>query len=85
MALTATADRPTQQEMVKRLGLNQAQQYISSFDRPNIRYRIMQKQKGKQQLLDFVQLQHQGNAGIVYCMSRKKVDETALWLVGKWY
>ena len=81
MALTATADRPTQHEMVKRLGLNQAQQYISSFDRPNIRYRIMQKQKGKQQLLDFVQLQHQGNAGIVYCMSRKKVDETALWLV----
>ncbi|MDC9720428.1 MAG: DNA helicase RecQ [Gammaproteobacteria bacterium] len=81
MALTATADRPTQQEMVKRLGLGQAQQYISSFDRPNIRYRIMQKQKGKQQLLDFIQLQHEGNAGIVYCMSRKKVDETALWLV----
>jgi len=81
MALTATADRPTQQEMVKRLGLNLAQKYISSFDRPNICYRIMQKQKGKQQLLDFVQLQHQGNAGIVYCMSRKKVDETALWLV----
>ena len=67
--------------MVKRLGLNLAQKYISSFDRPNICYRIMQKQKGKQQLLDFVQLQHQGNAGIVYCMSRKKVDETALWLV----
>ena len=81
MALTATADRPTQQEMVKRLGLNLAQKYISSFDRPNICYRIMQKQKAKQQLLDFVQLQHQGNAGIVYCMSRKKVDETALWLV----
>ena len=81
MALTATADWPTQQEMVKRLGLNLAQKYISSFDRPNICYRIMQKQKGKQQLLDFVQLQHQGNAGIVYCMSRKKVDETALWLV----
>ncbi|MBT3438236.1 MAG: DNA helicase RecQ [Oceanospirillaceae bacterium] len=80
MALTATADRPTQQEMVKRLGLQQAQQFISSFDRPNIRYRIMQKQKGRQQLLDFVQLQHEDNAGIVYCMSRKKVDETALWL-----
>jgi len=83
MALTATADRPTQQEMVKRLGLQQAQQFISSFDRPNIRYRIMQKQKGRQQLLDFVQLQHEDNAGIVYCMSRKKVDETALWLSEK--
>jgi len=80
MALTATADRPTQHEMVKRLGLHQAQQFISSFDRPNIRYRIMQKHKGRQQLLDFVQLQHDGNAGIVYCMSRKKVDETAQWL-----
>ena len=80
MALTATADRPTQKEMVKRLGLQQAKQYISSFDRPNIRYAIMQKQKGKHQLLDFLQQQHQGNAGIVYCMSRRKVDETALWL-----
>lgn len=80
VALTATADGPTQQEMVKRLHLQEAEQFISSFDRPNIRYRILQKQQGKQQLLRFIQTQHQDNAGIVYCGSRKKVDELALWL-----
>ncbi|MCP4788955.1 MAG: DNA helicase RecQ [Gammaproteobacteria bacterium] len=80
VALTATADGPTQAEMVKRLHLQQAQQFISSFDRPNIRYRVLQKQKGKQQLLHFIQSQHQDSAGIVYCGSRKKVDELAHWL-----
>ena len=79
-ALTATADGPTQAEMVKRLHLQQAEQFISSFDRPNIRYRILQKQQGKQQLLRFIQSQHQDSAGIVYCGSRKKVDELAHWL-----
>ncbi len=80
VALTATADGPTQAEMVKRLHLQQAEQFISSFDRPNIRYRILQKQQGKQQLLRFIQTQHQDSAGIVYCGSRKKVDELAQWL-----
>ena len=80
VALTATADGPTQTEMVKRLHLQQAEQFISSFDRPNIRYRILQKQQGKQQLLRFIQTQHQDSAGIVYCGSRKKVDELAQWL-----
>ena len=80
VALTATADGPTQAEMVKRLHLQQAEQFISSFDRPNIRYRILQKQQGKQQLLRFIQTQHQDSAGIVYCGSRKKVDELAHWL-----
>ena len=80
VALTATADGPTQAEMVKRLHLQQAEQFISSFDRPNIRYRILQKQQGKQQLLRFIQSQHQDSAGIVYCGSRKKVDELAQWL-----
>ncbi len=80
VALTATADGPTQAEMVKRLHLQQARQFISSFDRPNIRYRILQKQQGKQQLLRFIQTQHQDSAGIVYCGSRKKVDELAHWL-----
>ena len=80
VALTATADGPTQTEMVKRLHLHQAEQFISSFDRPNIRYRILQKQQGKQQLLRFIQTQHQDSAGIVYCGSRKKVDELAQWL-----
>ncbi|MDO8939045.1 MAG: DNA helicase RecQ [Methylicorpusculum sp.] len=80
IALTATADEKTRQEIIHRLGLEQANIYISGFDRPNIRYRIIQKQSPKEQLFDFIQTEHPGDAGIVYCLSRKKVEETAHWL-----
>ncbi len=83
IALTATADSKTREEIIQRLGLEQAQIFISSFDRPNIRYRIVQKQNARQQLLDFIRSEHDGDAGIVYCLSRKKVDETAEWLKSK--
>ncbi|MFK5948443.1 MAG: DNA helicase RecQ [Methylococcales bacterium] len=83
IALTATADEKTREEIVKRLALEQAHSFISGFDRPNIRYRIVQKQNAKQQLLNFIRAEHSGDAGIVYCLSRKKVESTAEWLVGK--
>ena len=83
IALTATADEKTRKEIQFRLGLEQSQLFLSGFDRPNIRYRIVQKQQTRQQLLDFIETEHAGDAGIVYCLSRKKVDETALWLCSK--
>jgi ATP-dependent DNA helicase RecQ len=83
IALTATADAPTRAEIVERLALQDARQFVSSFDRPNIRYRVMQKANARQQLLAFLQTEHAGDAGIVYCLSRKKVDETAAWLAGE--
>lgn len=83
MALTATADTVTRQEIIERLGLNGAKTFVSSFDRPNIRYQVIDRTSGKTQLLDFIQSEHKGDAGIVYCMSRKKVEETAYWLANK--
>ena len=80
IALTATADDKTRAEIIKRLGLEQARIFISGFDRPNIRYRIVQKQQARQQLLQFIQQEHASDAGIVYCLSRKKVEATAAWL-----
>jgi ATP-dependent DNA helicase RecQ len=80
IALTATADAPTRSEIVERLGLTEAQQFVSSFDRPNIRYHIVQKANARKQLLAFLEAEHRGDAGIIYCLSRKRVDETAQWL-----
>ncbi|MGY3232283.1 ATP-dependent DNA helicase RecQ [Luteibacter sp. HA06] len=80
IALTATADDRTREEIVERLGLNEARRFVSSFDRPNIRYRVAPRQNARRQLLDFLDA-HRGEAGIVYCLSRRKVDETAAWLV----
>ena len=80
IALTATADDLTRREIVERLDLHQAEQFISGFDRPNIRYRIAQKGQPKQQLLRFLQEEHLRDAGIVYCLSRKKVESTAVFL-----
>lgn len=80
IALTATADTPTRGEIVERLALEQARQFVSSFDRPNIRYRVVQKDNARSQLAAFLDSEHADDAGIVYCLSRKKVDETALWL-----
>ena len=79
IALTATADPPTQREIAERLDLAQARHFASSFDRPNIRYTVVQKDNAKRQLLDFLKA-HRGEAGIVYCMSRRKVEETAQFL-----
>jgi ATP-dependent DNA helicase RecQ len=83
IALTATADANTRQEIITRLGLENAALYQSGFDRPNIRYRIIQKHNAREQLLEFIRAEHAGDAGIVYCLSRKKVEETAEWLAGK--
>jgi len=80
IALTATADQATRAEIITRLQLENAMQFVSSFDRPNIRYRIVEKASGRHQLLDFVQAEHAQDSGIVYCLSRKKVDETAVFL-----
>ncbi len=80
IALTATADAPTRREIVERLTLEQARQFVSSFDRPNIRYRVTLKANARQQLQAFLEAEHANDAGIVYCLSRKKVEETAAWL-----
>ena len=79
IALTATADEATREEIIQRLGLDTARVFISSFDRPNIRYTVVEKDNPRHQLLDFLR-SHRGEAGIVYCLSRKKVEETAAWL-----
>jgi len=80
IALTATADAPTRGEIVERLALEQARQFVSSFDRTNIRYRVTQKSNARKQLQDFIETEHANDSGIVYCLSRKKVEETAAWL-----
>jgi ATP-dependent DNA helicase RecQ len=80
IALTATADEITRAEILARLQLEDARVFISSFDRPNIRYAIAEKNNAREQLLAFIRANHAGEAGIVYCLSRRKVDETAGWL-----
>lgn len=80
IALTATADPITREEIVARLDLGRARIFVSSFDRPNIRYRIVEKHDPRAQLLAFVRGEHGGEAGIVYCLSRRKVEETAAFL-----
>jgi ATP-dependent DNA helicase RecQ len=80
IALTATADPETREEIVTRLQLHWPRRFVSSFDRPNIRYRIDDKDNPRTQLLHFIRSEHQGESGIVYCLSRRKVEETAAWL-----
>jgi ATP-dependent DNA helicase RecQ len=84
IALTATADAPTQQEIIERLSLDDAKKFITSFDRPNICYSMTQKTDANRQLLEFLK-DRKGEAGIVYCMSRKKVGATAEWLCERGY
>jgi ATP-dependent DNA helicase RecQ len=79
IALTATADAPTRREIVERLSLGDAREFVSSFDRKNIFYRIVEKDNARRQLKDFL-ADHMGESGIVYCLSRKKVEDTAAWL-----
>ena len=83
IALTATADELTRSEIITRLQLGKARVFVSSFDRPNIRYTIVEKNNPREQLLDFIESGHRGHAGIVYCLSRKKVDETTTWLAAR--
>ncbi|WP_322095034.1 DNA helicase RecQ [Paraburkholderia bannensis] len=88
IALTATADAITRDEIVHRLALDDARIFVSSFDRPNIRYRIAEKDNARTQLLDFIRAEHTRtdgttDAGVVYCLSRRKVEETAEWLKGQ--
>jgi ATP-dependent DNA helicase RecQ len=80
IALTATADPQTRAEIAHNLQLDDAPQFVSSFDRPNIRYQIVEKVNARKQVLDFIRDEHPGDAGIVYCLSRKKVEETAEFL-----
>jgi ATP-dependent DNA helicase RecQ len=77
IALTATADAITREDIIERLQLQGARQFISSFDRPNIRYTIVEKKDATTQLLRFIEREHRGDAGIVYCQSRKRVEEIA--------
>ena len=83
IALTATADAPTLAEIISQLNLENARQFVSSFDRPNIRYHVGIKNNARQQLQAFLEREHPNDAGIIYCLSRKKVEETAAWLVEK--
>jgi ATP-dependent DNA helicase RecQ len=80
IALTATADGPTRNDIRDQLHLGTARMFVAGFDRPNIRYRVVPKIDAKKQLLAFIRGEHAGEAGIVYCLSRAKVDETAAWL-----
>ena len=80
IALTATADALTRQDIVERLQLQDAGQFVSSFDRPNISYTIVEKREATQQLLRFISTEHAGDAGIVYCQSRRRVEEVAQML-----
>jgi ATP-dependent DNA helicase RecQ len=82
VALTATADAPTRREILEHLGLSKARQFISGFDRPNIRYQVVPKRNGRSDLLRFL-ARHPGEAGIVYCLSRRKVDDTAGFLASQ--
>jgi ATP-dependent DNA helicase RecQ len=82
IALTATADALTRQDMIERLKLEDAREFVSSFDRPNIRYTIVEKTDATRQLLRFIESEHAGEAGIVYCQSRKRVEEVAEMLEG---
>jgi ATP-dependent DNA helicase RecQ len=79
IALTATADAPTRREIVERLALESARCFVASFDRPNIRYRVAEKDDARRQLREFL-LGHAGASGIVYCLSRRKVEDVAGWL-----
>jgi len=83
IALTATADELTRAEILQQLALGEARVFISSFDRPNIRYRIVEKDDARGQLVEFIRAEHAGEAGIVYCLSRKKTEETAAVLESK--
>ncbi|WP_288780548.1 DNA helicase RecQ [uncultured Kocuria sp.] len=80
IALTATATEVTHRELTENLRMDSARHFVASFDRPNIQYRITEKNSARQQLLDLIRTEHESDAGIVYCLSRKRVEQTATWL-----
>ncbi|MCJ8325280.1 MAG: DNA helicase RecQ [Rhizobiales bacterium] len=80
IALTATADEPTRKDIVQRLGLQNGREFISGFDRPNIHYSIVNRDNPKRQLWKFITDNHENDSGIIYCISRKKVEQLATWL-----
>ena len=83
LALTATADGPTRRDILEQLELTEGRVFAASFDRPNIRYRVQPKANPRRQLKAFLEAEHRGHAGIVYCLSRGKVEDTAQWLNGE--
>ena len=83
IALTATADRRVRGEIVEHLHLERARRFLHSFDRPNICYRVVDARSSREELWRFIETQHPGDAGIVYCLSRRRTEEVALWLTGK--
>ena len=84
IALTATADGPTRSDIIERLGLGEARIFAAGFDRPNIRYRIVaQGRRRRRSSWHFLDAEHPGDAGIVYCLSRQRVEEVAAWLCAK--
>ncbi|NLD56134.1 MAG: RecQ family ATP-dependent DNA helicase, partial [Burkholderiaceae bacterium] len=83
IALTATADPATREEIVERLALGGARRFVTSFDRPNIRYRLVEKVDPRGQLQDFIAGEHAGASGIVYCATRARVEQTAAWLASR--
>jgi len=85
IALTATADTPTRKDIVERLGLRDGLMSVAGFDRPNIHYSIAVKDTPKQQILRFIKASHEGESGIVYCLSRQNVEDMAQWLCGQGY
>ncbi len=85
LALTATADVPTRKDIIEKLDLHNSRTFIASFDRPNINYTICDSKNPKKQLLEFIKKNHQNDSGIVYCISRRKVEEIADWLKSEGY
>jgi ATP-dependent DNA helicase RecQ len=80
LALTATVDGPTRKDIIERLDLKEGRLFISGFDRPSINYSIFSKDNSKHKLLKFIEDNHVGDSGIVYCLSRARVEATAKWL-----
>ena len=83
IALTATADKATRKDIVDRLKLGDGKTFVGGFDRPNIHYSILERNNPKKQVFDFIKNNHSGDSGIIYCISRKKVEDMAEWLQGK--
>ena len=83
IALTATADRRVRGEIVEHLHLERARRFLHSFDRPNICYRVVDARNGREELWRFIETQHPGDAGIIYCLSRRRTEEVARWLTEK--
>jgi len=83
IALTATADKATRKDIVDRLKLGDGKTFVGGFDRPNIHYSILERNNPKKQVFDFIKNNHSEDSGIIYCISRKKVEDMAEWLQGK--